>query len=64
MSANEVTPDPDVAAKVTEMAANLGVFRTQKVGQARLPLIGGKPYARVKEISMGNVMAHILVKYA
>ncbi|WP_435164251.1 bifunctional metallophosphatase/5'-nucleotidase [Falsirhodobacter sp. 1013] len=52
-----VTPDPDAVERITALAAPLEEIRAEVVGQTSAPIDGSRESCRVKECSMGNLVA-------
>ncbi|ARM13864.1 MULTISPECIES: bifunctional metallophosphatase/5'-nucleotidase [Rhizobium] len=55
------TPDPAVVARVTELAKPIQELRKKVIGSSEGPIEGDRKVCRVKECSMGNLVADAML---
>ncbi|NKF32904.1 multifunctional 2',3'-cyclic-nucleotide 2'-phosphodiesterase/5'-nucleotidase/3'-nucleotidase, partial [Pseudomonas sp. BGM005] len=55
------TPDPAVVARVTELAKPIEELRKKVIGSSEGPIEGDRKVCRVKECSMGNLVADAML---
>ncbi|MRX51133.1 multifunctional 2',3'-cyclic-nucleotide 2'-phosphodiesterase/5'-nucleotidase/3'-nucleotidase [Paracoccus sp. S-4012] len=57
-----VTPDPEIAARVAEMAAPIEELRQRQVAETAAPIDGSRETCRARECEMGNVVADAMLE--
>ncbi|MBX5197462.1 LysM peptidoglycan-binding domain-containing protein [Rhizobium sp. NZLR10] len=55
------TPDPAVVARITELAKPIEELRKKVIGSSEAPIEGDRKVCRVKECSMGNLVADAML---
>lgn len=57
-----VTPDPEIEARVIELAAPLEELKAQPVSETTAPIDGDRANCRVRECEMGNLVADAILE--
>jgi len=55
------TPDPEIAARITELAKPIEDLRKKVIGSSEGPIEGDRKVCRVEECSMGNLVADAML---
>ncbi|MDQ0558839.1 5'-nucleotidase [Rhizobium mesoamericanum] len=55
------TPDPTLTARITELAKPIEELRKKVIGSSEAPIDGDRTVCRVKECSMGNLVADAML---
>ena len=56
-----VAPDPELAARIKEMAAPIAELKARRVAEIAAPIDGGRTTCRAQECEMGNVVADAML---
>jgi len=57
----EITPDPEVAARVAELAEPIQATMSQRVAETAAPIDGARESCRAMECEMGNLVAEAML---
>jgi 5'-nucleotidase len=55
------TPDPEIAARITELAKPIEDLRKKVIGSSEGPIEGAREVCRVRECTMGNLVADAML---
>jgi len=56
-----VTPDPDILARIAELAGPIEELKARPVGEAAAEIIGAREVCRAEECAMGNLVADAML---